>query len=144
MALLHNAIIRGLNSIYLQAGSVPEAKVPEFITYTKYWLAVVQYHHKTEEDVFFPILEKAAGQEGLMSTNVAQHKEFEIGLEKLEVYLSLCVKNPESYSANYLCEIIDSFAEPLIQHLTDEIPTLESLRESHPHSPPHERRPPRE
>jgi hypothetical protein len=53
MALVHNMIIRGLNSIYLQAPNIKlEKDVKDFLTYMYSWSLLVHMHHDNEEGSF--------------------------------------------------------------------------------------------
>jgi hypothetical protein len=107
-------------------------------------------HHRGEEELYFPKLEAACGEKGLMDVNVEQHRkpspvvliasfksqiqnsykrldEFESGIEAYKTYL-LSLKGAEStFSAAKLLSIIDGFSASLTKHLSDEIPTLEAL-----------------
>jgi len=49
------------------------------------------------------------------------------GLEAYAEYLNSVTSSPDSFSGKHLNNIIDSFAPMLIEHLSDEIPTLLSL-----------------
>lgn len=53
MALLHNAIIRGFNSIYLQALHVQDLDRRDFVGYARAWYDVVKAHHEEEEEALF-------------------------------------------------------------------------------------------
>jgi len=117
-------------------------------------------HHRAEEEFFFPKLEAACGEEGLMDVNVKQHRkassvlliasfelpiiysnsyecldDFESGIEAYKTYL-LSLKGAEStFSAPKLLSIIDTFSAPLMKHLSEEIPTLEALSRFGPSIP---------
>lgn len=54
MALLHNSMIRGFNSIYLQAPHIEAKDVEHFVTYSLAWHRLVQTHHDDEEENLFP------------------------------------------------------------------------------------------
>jgi hypothetical protein len=59
---------------------------------------------------------------------VHQHEAFHDGLTAFASYLESLLKNDVSqFSGARLCEIMDSFAPALNQHLHDEIPTLLEL-----------------
>lgn len=60
MANVHNMIIRGLNSIYLQAPHVKPGDVPSFMQYCIQWYLLLEVHHKGEETDFFVKIEKVA------------------------------------------------------------------------------------
>lgn len=93
MALMHNAIIRALNSIYKQAPHVEAKDNKDFIDYALCWYEILYSmpygfvegrfqktanldsdHHESEEEFFFPAVEQAADEKGIMDTNVEQHR----------------------------------------------------------------------
>lgn len=127
MALVHNVILRGMNSIYLQAPHVPAKDVPPFIGYCKAWSELLHSHHESEEALLFPSIEKAAGVPGLMQTSVSEHQQFRDGLGEFDKYLDTAT--PETFAGQKLNGIIDTFSGALTQHLADEIPALVALRE---------------
>jgi hypothetical protein len=59
-----------------------------------------------------------------MSTNVEQHKAFTPGFNAFDQYVRTCGGD---YDGARLKTLIDAFAEPLVQHLHDEIGTLRAL-----------------
>ncbi|KAI5781763.1 hypothetical protein DFH27DRAFT_506009 [Peziza echinospora] len=150
MALIHNVIVRGLNSIYLQARNVaptriakvtPENKADvqlrdEFIEYCNEWCVFIHMHHEGEEKSLFPPIEKAIGIPGIMDGNIEQHKAFGDGIRRLEEYLKQVsppktgerVGEDKFLYGPELCEILDSFGEVLVRHLTEEISTLMALK----------------
>jgi hemerythrin-like domain-containing protein len=78
MALLHTIIISGLNSIYQQAPHVSTEENADFLAYVLAWVRTVNSHHRREELVLFPDIEKAFGDpigRGVMQGNVEQHGE---------------------------------------------------------------------
>lgn len=144
MVIVHNIIIRGLNSVYLQAPHVEPKDYGDFIGYALCWHELVQSHHSGEEAILFPGIEQGAGERGIMDRNVHQHgkhdcvcvvsfiyfslaEEFHPGLNAYTSYLLEAKANPPIFSGTRLVQIIDSFASVLTSHLTDEIPTLVSL-----------------
>jgi hemerythrin-like domain-containing protein len=55
MANIHNALLRGLNSVYNQApfiSSIPD--IADFMLYITSWADTVHHHHSLEESLFFP------------------------------------------------------------------------------------------
>lgn len=54
MALLHNSLIRGYNSIFLQAAHVRDEDKADFVGYSKTWVRFIKSHHDDEEDLLFP------------------------------------------------------------------------------------------
>ncbi|KAI5851662.1 hypothetical protein DFP73DRAFT_471372, partial [Morchella snyderi] len=129
MSLVHNVIIRGLNAIYLQAPHVLPADIPDFLGYARAWSDFLHIHHGGEETAFFPTVEKLTGVPGIMDGNIQQHAAFSPGLEAFNGYIVAAAATPESFSGARLVEMIDAFAQTLVQHLADEIPTILALAE---------------
>jgi len=69
------AFQRGLNSIYLQGPNIQAADYADFIGYGLCWHSVIDDHHTSEEEQFFPDIEAAVGEKGLMDGNVQQHSK---------------------------------------------------------------------
>lgn len=132
MALVHNCIFRGFNSIYTKALEVKASEYKDFISYAHALSVGLKAHHTGEEIFFFPAIEEATGVKGIMEVNVAQHEAFHDGLVKFEDYLLSFLTNQRplaQFSGRELRAIIDSFASALDQHLHEEIDTLLSLSE---------------
>ncbi|KAH6890659.1 hemerythrin HHE cation binding domain-containing protein [Thelonectria olida] len=129
MALVHNMIIRGLNSIYLQAPQVSNGNIASFLQYCSAWYDLLHVHHSGEEADFFPWVEETTGEKGLMDTNVEQHHAFQTGVEAFKAYINDCIAGRETFDGAKVVRIIDGFGETLTKHLADEIPTLLKLRE---------------
>jgi len=127
MALMHNAIIRGLNSIYKQAPHVAPQDYPNFIGYALCWHEVLTSHHESEESNFFPTIEEAAGEKGIMDVNVEQHHAFLPGLASYKEYLTKAASAPSTFSGTELNALIDTFGPAVCTHLEDEIPSLLDL-----------------
>ena len=128
MALAHNGIIRGLNSIYRQATNIPRedlGTVKDFLTYCQCWCESMHHHHDAEEKEFFPSIERISGVEGLMVRNVEQHRAFTPGFEQFQTYAETCPV--QDYDGQKIKSLIEGFAEPLTRHLHDEIDTLRAL-----------------
>ncbi|CZT05035.1 uncharacterized protein RAG0_11270 [Rhynchosporium agropyri] len=127
MALAHNVMIRGLNSIYLQAPHIEPTDNSSFISYCKCWVENLDEHHEMEEGVLFPEIEAETGEKGIMDGNIEQHHAFMPGLEAFKAYLSTSSFHPSTFSGTHLNNLIDTFARSLIVHLADEIPSLLEL-----------------
>jgi tRNA isopentenyl-2-thiomethyl-A-37 hydroxylase MiaE len=128
MALAHNGIIRGLNSIALQATHIPRedrTATKDFLIYCQCWSESMHHHHDAEESSFFPEIAHFTGVEGIMERNIEQHRSFTPGFETFHEYSQTCM--PEDYDGVKLKNLVEAFAEPLVQHLHDEIDTLRSL-----------------
>lgn len=125
MALAHNIIIRGMNSIYLQSEYIKIDHAHDFLTYCQCWSEFVHNHHICEEVAYFPIIEKATGMVGVADTNVDQHEAFMGGLHEFDDYVYGV--HPWQFSGARIVEILDTFAAKLQMHLTDEIVWILSL-----------------
>ncbi|KAK4552627.1 hypothetical protein LTR86_010271 [Recurvomyces mirabilis] len=130
MALAHNGMLRGLNSIYLQAANLPakdHTVIKDFLTYCQCWSESMHHHHDAEEAEFFPSIEKISGEKGLMEKNVEQHRAFTPGFETFQKYAETCP--PVDYDGQRMRKLVEDFAESLSKHLHDEIETLLALKE---------------
>ena len=128
MALAHNGIIRGLNSIYLQAPNLPPNDLSakrDILIYSQCWSESMHHHHDAEEKDFFPNINSISGVSGLMDGNVEQHRAFTPGFEAFHEYAKTCP--PKDYDGQRLRSLVEAFAEPLTTHLHDEINTLRAL-----------------
>jgi hemerythrin-like domain-containing protein len=132
MANVHNTLLRGLNSIYLQAPHITEPiDIADFLLYTKAWADTVHHHHSLEESILFPVLQDIAKEAGesdrLMDANVDQHHAFESRMLETMTWVEEVRQGKKEYDSKVLVGLIDSFAPILTQHLHDEIDTLIKL-----------------
>lgn len=128
MVLIHNLLLRSLNSIYLQAPHILPADVPAFCRYTLAWYNLIHLHHTGEETMFFPAVERMSGETGVMDAEKAQHAAFDLGVTKMKEFVEGVVAGTEKWDGKRLVGIIDDFGGVLKQHLSDEIQTLQGLR----------------
>lgn len=129
MSTVHNLLIRGLNSIYLQAPHIKPADEKHFCEYMKIWCLSVLTHHHEEEELFFPWVEKLTSVKGLMDKNLEQHHAFHVGLDVFDEYVKGVLAGKQKYDGAKVVELIDGFGAVLAQHLSDEIPTLLALKQ---------------
>lgn len=73
MVVIHNTLIRGLNSIYVQAPHVKTDDYAAFIGYSLCWSDMLSSHHAGEESIFFPGIDAGAGEKGLINAKIHQH-----------------------------------------------------------------------
>ncbi|KAF1968720.1 hypothetical protein BU23DRAFT_479418 [Bimuria novae-zelandiae CBS 107.79] len=128
MALAHNGIIHGWNSISFQTANIPREKldtIRDFLIYCQCWCESMHHHHDAEEEIFFPSIERITGVAGIMERNIEQHRAFTPGFEAFDSYSQTCA--PKDYDGQKFRGLIEAFAEPLHQHLKDEIETLRAL-----------------
>jgi hemerythrin-like domain-containing protein len=128
MACVHNMMVRSLNAIYLQAPHIKPADEKSFCAFILHWYALLSVHHHGEEEEFFPDIEAMTGEKGIMEANVEQHHAFHEGLAAFHEYVKACAAGSDKYDGRKVVSMVDSFGPTLMQHLTDEIPTIQGLR----------------
>jgi len=122
-------MFRGFNAIYNQALQVRPGTedAADLLSYCAMAYEFIQNHHDMEETVYFPGIEKAANEPGLMSGNREQHRGLEKGLQKFRKYAEETSK--DAYDAQELRSIIDELVEPIGIHLREEISTILDLHD---------------
>jgi len=73
MALLHNSIFRGYNSIYQQAPNVKDSDKADFIGYALTWHKFVKSHHDDEEVSLFTKVEEVLGDKTIWDETHKEH-----------------------------------------------------------------------
>lgn len=73
MALLHNAILRGYNSIYQQALHIEPSEHQNFIGYCLTWFKFVKTHHDDEEKALFIKVEDLLGDSEIWGETHKEH-----------------------------------------------------------------------
>ncbi|KAH9992022.1 hypothetical protein F4779DRAFT_609443 [Xylariaceae sp. FL0662B] len=133
MALLHNTILRGYNSIYQQAPHVKPADKADFIGYSLTWFKFVKTHHDDEEETLFPKVEEVLEDKTIWEGTHKEHESFLGGLVEFEKYLT-SLASPADFSGDELRRIMSSFQEAFDTHFHSEIATIAALA-SHPNAP---------
>ncbi|PWY69072.1 hypothetical protein BO70DRAFT_374227 [Aspergillus heteromorphus CBS 117.55] len=126
MAFAHNSMLRGLNSIYLQAAQITKRQdICDFLFFIASWASWVSHHHTLEEEKMFPGYERVIGIHNFLGDNVGQHQTFEPALQQLLQYGRYTV--PERYDASVVRGLIEELAPPFREHLSHEIDSLLSM-----------------
>jgi hemerythrin-like domain-containing protein len=73
MTHIHNAILRGYNTIYLQAPYIQETDKPAFIGYAQTWYRFVKSHHDDEEAELFPKVEEILDSKDIWKETREEH-----------------------------------------------------------------------
>ena len=73
MAHIHNAILRGYNSIYLQAPHIKDADKAAFLGYSLTWVRFVKSHHDDEETELFPAVEQVLNDKSIWGETHKEH-----------------------------------------------------------------------
>lgn len=87
MALLHNSIFRGYNSIYQQAPNVKDVDIADFIGYALTWYKFVKSHHDDEEASLFTKVEEVLDDKTIWAETHKEHGMY--NLEPSIVQVSL-------------------------------------------------------
>jgi len=125
MACAHNTFIQGVNAVVYHAHRIRENQVQDFMFFSFTLVGVIHHHHALEEEFLFPELEKKLGK-GALHGNIDQHTEFAPQLHDLEEYIKAVQNGKQDYNGDDFVEKINSFGDVLMQHLADEIPTIET------------------
>ncbi|KAL1843827.1 hypothetical protein VTJ49DRAFT_7178 [Mycothermus thermophilus] len=133
MALLHNSILRGYNSIYHQAPLVADQDKADFVGYCLAWFKFVKSHHDDEEANLFTKIEDLLKDKTIFEETHKEHESFLSGLGEFEKYLS-GLRSPADFSGDELLRIMKSFQEPFEQHFHSEITTIAKFAD-HPNAP---------
>ena len=128
MCLLHNVIIRGVNTMLNQAYSVASPKdIKDFLEYSISFCVLIHEHHEFEEVFFFPLMENVTGVPGILDGNVVQHEEFLPKIHNFDIYCKQVLLEVKKYDAKKFVELLEVFATLLMTHLADEIGTITQL-----------------
>ncbi|PSR97267.1 hypothetical protein BD289DRAFT_362798 [Coniella lustricola] len=133
MALLHNSIFRGFNSIYRQAPHVRDADKADFVGYSLTWFKFVKSHHDDEEESLFAKVEQLLDDTTVFAETHKEHETFMSGLVEFNTYLT-ALPTPQAFDGAKLVEIMDSFFQPFETHFHNEIKTIADLA-NHPNAP---------
>ncbi|KID98134.1 hemerythrin HHE cation binding domain-containing protein, partial [Metarhizium majus ARSEF 297] len=135
MALLHNAIVRGYNSIYLQAPHVRGGDVPDFAAYALTWHKFLVSHHDDEEAKLFPDMVGILRDDGIWGNMTQEHESFLPGLAAFQALLN--TTDATAYDAGALRGVMDSFAADLSAHLHNEVAVMAAMA-AHENAPARE------
>ncbi|KAF8647348.1 hypothetical protein AX16_006810 [Volvariella volvacea WC 439] len=120
MVQAHNAFIRGINNAYEKAVRVLPKDERAFAGYCIAMTAVIHHHHSSEEEIFFPFFSTVMK----MDHNVEQHEAMHGPLDAFRDYMVGVQAGTEKYDGEKARELLLAFAEPLVPHLHEEIPTV--------------------
>ncbi|ORY08543.1 hypothetical protein BCR34DRAFT_569826 [Clohesyomyces aquaticus] len=128
MALLHNAVLRGFNSIYLQTPHVKKEDYADFIGYCLAWFKFVKSHHDDEEENLFPKVVEVLGKSDkeVWGVTHGEHEALLPPLAALNTYLT-GLANPSALDPSHLTFLLDAIKEPLNTHFHSEIAIIASL-----------------
>ncbi|KAG9018641.1 hypothetical protein FRB90_011066 [Tulasnella sp. 427] len=125
MVLLHNIVVRGLNSMLYYSGQInPDtASYTSFLGYSDQVIYNLHKHHLFEEERYFPFLESHLGA-GSMAGNVEEHEAFKEPLFAFESLLADLRSGKAAWDVQVFRNSVYGFAHTLQEHLTEEIDTI--------------------
>ncbi|KJZ76998.1 hypothetical protein HIM_03319 [Hirsutella minnesotensis 3608] len=126
MALLHNSLIRGYNSICLQAPHVRDDDKADFLGYTKTWLRFIKSHHDDEEEVLFPELRSMLADQTVWQDVPGEHDALVHELDKLDGYLN-SLSNATALTPQALLDIMEGMRSPIEYHLHHEVSVMADM-----------------
>ncbi|KAH8809534.1 hypothetical protein DL96DRAFT_1628443 [Flagelloscypha sp. PMI_526] len=131
MVVVHNIILRAINSLLHHAPKLNKNDVPSFMRYSLVFVHTVHHHHANEEELYFPMLEEKLGK-GYMGSNIAGHDAFHAPFDEFTALCTKVSKEPSTWNATTFVASVHAFAAPLVKHLAEEIDTLDAtiLRKS--------------
>jgi hemerythrin-like domain-containing protein len=122
MAQVHNIMIRGLNSMLIQAPFISSPiDTKDFVDYALSFCVLIHEHHNTEEVLVSPLIEDATGLPGIMDKIVVQHEAFIPKLHDFKNYLVQIKLGVRKYDAKKFVALLNSFAGLMVEHLTEEV-----------------------
>ncbi|KAH7391846.1 hypothetical protein BKA66DRAFT_510421 [Pyrenochaeta sp. MPI-SDFR-AT-0127] len=129
MALLHNSILRGYNSIYLQAPHVQPTDYSDFINYALTWYKFIKAHHDAEEEDLFPKCLEILNQEDkdVWAKTHEEHEAMMPPLVKFHDYLASLTAKEREFDAAHLLGLMNQIKDPLVLHLHSEIDVITAL-----------------
>ncbi|KAG8936332.1 hypothetical protein FRC02_002925 [Tulasnella sp. 418] len=123
MAVVHNTIIRAINAMITYAPEVTASQLRAFFKFCGLFELIVHTHHHHEEENYFPALEEKLG-EGAMSGNVQGHRAFDSYFEAWCELRKGFEEGKRPWSPPEFVAAVRAFADPLRDHLQEEIDTL--------------------
>ena len=115
MTLVHNVIIRGINSIWRNAPLVKPGDAQAFAGYCLVCMDVIHVHHSGEEAFIFPFLQTKLD----MGHNLEQHEAFHGPMEVFKAYMERVQSGKEEYDGQKAQSLVEDFGELLVTHLHD-------------------------
>ena len=77
------------------------------------WYKAIEQHHRTEEDCFFPVIERTTGEKNIMRENSEQHDAFQPGMEEYRYFVEGCLAGQQEYYGKGLVRILDDLESTL-------------------------------
>lgn len=139
MALVHNSMIRGYNSIVNQLPFIADSDVEGFLDYSHAWAASVHAHHDDEETGLFPNVSIMLKDETIWKDTHEEHVELATRIKTMfDDFVPFFHKKSDAPSPRAMLEILakrmEELKEPFEKHMHGEVEVIAGLAR-HPHAP---------
>jgi len=122
MSNVHLIVYANFRTQYERAPTIPKSDYTNWLFYCVEGVRFTKDHHKLEENIYFPGLEKKLPKE--MHTNVEEHQSFERPLKDLWEYL-ISAQASLQYSPQEHRRLLGLLVDPMFVHLDHEMDTLD-------------------
>lgn len=113
---LYNAMLRGINSLFLQAPFITAlGDIVDFLFLAQSWAGWVRQHRDHLRTRMYPCFEEVLAEPGALTANLEETESFLPALEDLASYAAQARDRPETYDAAKLLRIIEDLA-PRLRH----------------------------
>ncbi|KAI1381050.1 hypothetical protein F4677DRAFT_209951 [Hypoxylon crocopeplum] len=144
LAHTHNAMLRGLNVLYLQAPYVhQEADIADLLFLAQVWSGWILDHHVLKENAMLPGFEVALSLAPGSLTSTTRlgveseeddvrekaDKSLDLLLQHVHSYATETLSQPSTYSPSTLQTLLLVLASSLVPHLHAQIPLLVQMRD---------------
>lgn len=127
MSYFHESHKRTFNRSYAHAHDYAEQgqSLNAFLNDSYNLVIHLGNHHRIEESYIFPLLAHKHPAFRDDAEHRASHRAIHDGLEHYSSFLRGAMADESTYAPDKLREILDSFREPLMRHLDDEVRDLQ-------------------
>jgi hypothetical protein len=135
MAAFHNSFKQQFEENYRLADGTFHSKGMSLAGFLYHALRVsrsLDGHHRIEEAHIFPILAAKHPAFRPGAGHIQSHRDIHDGLERYNKYIDQAMRDPSKYNSLQFRAVMDSFHQPLYDHLDQEVRDLEpeSLKRS--------------
>ncbi|KAF3018531.1 hypothetical protein E8E14_011901 [Neopestalotiopsis sp. 37M] len=125
MAHQHNAALRGLNAIYIQAPHIQYVQdITDFLFLVQCWGLWIQYYDNLRRNSIFPKFEEALQKPGFLLMQIREETNFAPSLDRLLEYVQETHAEVETYDAEIFQSLVHELGVLFRAHLADTISML--------------------
>lgn len=122
---LYNAMLRGINSLFLQAPFVTAlGDIVDFLFLAQSWAGWVRQHHEHLRTHMYPKFEEILCKPGALVVKLGETEPFLPALEDLISYAEQARDRPETYDAAELLRVIEDLGRRLHHYFAAQISTM--------------------